>query len=110
EQKVKELRETLSKSMEDLRTSKSAEEILKNKKVIVETLCNLCLAYAELNRKAELLNSLSDLKFYAKESLQELLNSIKTLELMIKENLNIDNDFVERLKVLLHRVRREVEI
>ncbi|MEM3895863.1 MAG: serine/threonine-protein kinase, partial [Archaeoglobaceae archaeon] len=96
EQKVRELRETLSKSLEDLRTSKSAEEILKNKKVIVETLCNLCLAYAELNRKAELLNSLSDLKFYVKENLQELLNSIKTLELMIKENLSIDEDFVER--------------
>jgi hypothetical protein len=47
------------------------------------------------------------LKFYTKEHRDELQNVISQVELMLKEGIPIGEDFVERLKVLLHRVKRE---
>jgi len=107
ESQVEELKKTLAKSVEALKKSKTAEEIRENSRLVVQTLSKLALAYAELNRKAELLNVLSDLKFYTTQHREELGKAMEALELMIKENLPVSEDFVERLKVLLHRIERE---
>ena len=77
---------------------------------MVETLGKLALAYAQLNRKAELLNTLNDLKFYTVQNLTDLTNAIGTVEMMIKENVPVGDDFMERLKVLVHNIRRENEV
>ncbi|MCS7144444.1 MAG: hypothetical protein NZ879_05425 [Archaeoglobaceae archaeon] len=110
EYRIKQLNEILRKSIEGLKLSKSSEEIFLNKRIVVETLCNLAIAYAELNKRAELLNTLIDLKFYTNKNINELLSAIQTVELIIKEGINIKIDFLDRLKVLLHRIKREHEI
>lgn len=107
DKEIEELRKTLSKSVTALKESKSAEEALRNRRLVVETLGKLALAFAELNRKAELLNALNDLKFYTVQNLTDLTNAIGTVEMLIKEDLPISDDFVERLKVLVHNIGRE---
>ncbi|HIP75031.1 MAG TPA: serine/threonine protein kinase [Thermococcus paralvinellae] len=110
EREVEELKKSLKRSVEALKRSKSAEETLKNRRLVVETLGKLALAYAQLNRKAELLNTLNDLKFYTVQNLTDLTNAISTVEMMIRENVPVGDDFMERLKVLVHNIRRENEV
>ncbi len=107
ERQVEELKKSLSESMSALKKSTSAEEIMRNRRLVVETLGSLALAYAELNRKAELLNTLNDLKFYTVQNLSDLSNAISTVEALIRENLPVGEDFIERLKVLVHKIKRE---
>ena len=107
EKEVEELKKTLSKSVQALKKSTTPGEILGNRRLVVETLGRLALAYAELNRKAELLNTLNDLKFYTVQNLADLTGAINTVELLIKENLPVSDDFTERLKVLVHSIKRE---
>lgn len=107
EEEIEKLKKTLTRTVSALKESRSAEEALKNRKLVVETLGKLALAYAELNRKAELLNTLNDLKFYTVQNLNDLLNAIETVELLIKEDLPISPEFIEKLKVLVHNIKRE---
>ena len=107
EKEVEKLKETLSKSVQALKKSTTSEEVLKNRRLVVDTLSKLALAYAQLNKKAELLNTLNDLKFYTVQNLNDLTSAINTVELLIKENLPVSEDFMERLKVLVHNIKRE---
>ncbi len=109
EKEIEELKKSLAKSIQALKQSKSTEEIIKNRRMAVESLGKLTLAYAELNRKAELLNALNDLKFYTIKNLGDLTNAINTVEMLIRESLPVSKDFIERLKVLVHEIRRENE-
>ncbi|NJE29444.1 PEGA domain-containing protein [Thermococcus sp. 18S1] len=109
EREILELKKTLVKSVEDLKKSRNVEETVKHKQLVVETLGKLAIAYAELNKKAELLNTLSDLKFYTIHNLSDLMNAIESVEMMVRENLPVGDEFIERLKVLVHRIRRENE-
>jgi hypothetical protein len=83
-------------------------QIRKLTKEAIEKTAKLALLSARLNDKAELLNALEDLKFYTKKHHDELQNVISQVELMLKEGIPIGEDFIERLKVLLHRIEREV--
>ncbi|NJF26148.1 PEGA domain-containing protein, partial [Thermococcus sp. Bubb.Bath] len=107
ESEVEELKKTLSRSISALKKSTTAEEIKKNRRMVVETLGKLALAYAQLNNKAELLNTLNDLKFYTSQNIEDLGKAIETVEMLIKEDLPVSEDFIERLKVLIHNIRRE---
>jgi len=107
EREVEELKKTLAMSIEALKKSRNAEEALRNRRMVVESLGKLVLAYAELNRKADLLNTLNDLKFYTVQNLNDLSNAINTVELLIKENVPVGGDLMERLKVLVHNMMRE---
>ncbi|WP_010480242.1 serine/threonine-protein kinase, partial [Thermococcus zilligii] len=107
EAEVEKLKKSLSESVNALRKSTSVEEIIRSRRLVVETLGKLALAYAELNRKADLLNTLNDLKFYTLQNLGDLSNAIGTVELMIKEGIAISGEFIERLKVLVHSIQRE---
>ncbi|ASJ03732.1 serine/threonine protein kinase [Thermococcus profundus] len=109
ESEVQELKKTLSWSVSALKKSTTPEEIRKNRRIVVETLGKLALAYAQLNNKAELLNTLNDLKFYTVKNLNDLLSAISTAETLLKENLPVSEDFIERLKVLVHEIKRENE-
>ncbi|RLF80737.1 hypothetical protein DRN44_06785 [Thermococci archaeon] len=107
EKEVEKLRETLSKSVQALKRSTTPEEALRNRRLVVETLGKLVLAYAELNNKAELLNTLNDLKFYTVQNLADLTSAINAVALLIREGLPVSEDFMERLKVLVHNIKRE---
>lgn len=107
EKEIEKLRENLSRSIQALKKSTTSEEVLKNRRLVVETLGKLALAYAELNRKAELLATLNDLKFYTVQNLEDLTNAINTVEFLIRDNLSVSGEFIEMLKVLVHNIKRE---
>lgn len=107
ETEVQELKKTLSQSISAMKKSTTPEEIRRNRLVVVETLGRLALAYAQLNDRAELLNTLNDLKFYTTRNLEDLGRAIETVEALIKEGLPVSEDFIERLRVLVHDIERE---
>jgi len=120
-QEIEKLKETLKKSKERLKKSRSKEEIDKNKRLVVETLVKYAITLAELesalgdsirkelklNGMVELISVLEDLKLYTTQNLDELLKAIEELEFIMKSGWNIDEDFTNRLKVLLNRILKE---
>ncbi|WP_367884854.1 hypothetical protein [Thermococcus sp. JCM 11816] len=107
ESEVQELKKTLSQSISALKKSTTPEEIMRNRLIVVETLGKLALAYAQLNNRAELLNTLNDLKFYTTQNLEDLGRAIEAVKTLIRENMPISEDFIERLKVLIHNIEVE---
>ncbi len=107
EKRVMELNKSLKKSVENLKKSKNRKEIEQLTLSVVETLGELALIYAELNKKAELLNALNDLKFYTKDNLDDLLNAIERVEFMIEENVPIGKEYIDKLKILISNIKRE---
>ncbi len=107
EKRVMELNKSLKKSIENLKKSKNREEIKQLTLSVVETLGELALIHAELNKKAELLNVLNDLKFYTKDNLDDLLNAIERVEFMIEENIPIGKEYIDKLKILISNIKRE---
>ncbi|MBC7094470.1 MAG: protein kinase [Thermococcus sp.] len=103
-----ELKNSLRETKETLRRSRSKEEIKRLKKEALKKTTKIVLLSAKLNDKAELLNALEDLRFYTKEHLTELQNVSSQIEFMIKEGIPISDEFVERLKILLHRIEQDV--
>ncbi|WP_083965028.1 outer membrane protein assembly factor BamB family protein [Thermococcus sp. PK] len=103
-----ELKKSLKETKQTLKKSRSKEEIQKLTREAVEKTAKIALLSARLNDKAELLNALEDLKVYTKENLDELLNAISQVEVMIKEAIPLSDEFVEGLRVLLHRIEKEV--
>nr|WP_056935028.1 serine/threonine-protein kinase [Thermococcus barophilus] len=105
-------REKLKKSLEKtkltLKRSRSRDEIQRLTREAVEKTAKIALLSAKLNDKAELLNALGDLKFYTRENLESLLNAISQIEYMMKEGIPISDEFIDHLKVLLHKIEREV--
>ncbi|MEM4292150.1 MAG: protein kinase [Archaeoglobaceae archaeon] len=106
--------EELKKSLEDtktsLRKSRSKEEMDKLQKEAVEKTAKIALLAARLNDKPEVLNALEELKLFTKDNLEDLLGAVSSVELMIKEGIPIGDEFIERLRVLLSRIKREFKV
>ncbi len=104
---IDELKKSLNQQKESLKKSRSLEELIKNRRMVVELLGRLSVIYAEMGEKAELLNCLEDLKFYTVKHADELINAINMVEYMMKEGISIPEQFVDGLKNLVHRIERE---
>ncbi|MEM3504660.1 MAG: protein kinase [Archaeoglobaceae archaeon] len=106
--------EELKKSLEDtkisLKKSRSKEEMDKLQKEAVEKTAKIAILAARLNDKPEVLNALEELKLFTKQNLEDLLGAISSVELMIKEEIPIGDEFIERLRVLLSRIKREFKV
>ncbi len=104
---INELKRSLDHQKESLKKSRSSEELIKNRRMVVELLGRLSVIYAELGQKAELLNCLEDLKFYTVKHADELMKAINMVEYMMKEGISVSGQFVDGLKNLVHRIERE---
>ncbi len=111
--KLDEERRELEKTVEKTKTTMSlttdSRELRKLRRQVVEQLSSLALLHAQLNDKAELINALEDLKAFSKENREEIENAIGQFELMMRESVPISKSTLDELKVLLHKVQREVE-
>ena len=75
--------------------------------MVVEALGKLAILYAQNDMKADLLNCLHDLKFYTTKNVEDLMKAIEEAEFILKSGYLIPDDFVERLKVLIHKIKQE---
>ncbi|WP_456365879.1 PEGA domain-containing protein [Thermococcus sp.] len=111
--KLDEERRELEKTVEKTKTTMSrttdSRELRKLRRQVVEQLSSLALLHAQLNDKAELINALEDLKAFSKEHRKEIENAIGQFELMMRESVPVSKSTLDELKVLLHKVQREVE-
>nr|WP_240912194.1 serine/threonine-protein kinase [Thermococcus sp. M39] len=103
-----ELKKSLKKTKQTLKRSPSRDEIQRLTREAVEKTAKVALLSAKLNDKAELLNALEDLKFYTRENRDRLLNVISQIELMMKEGIPVSDEFIDHLRVLLHKIEKEV--
>ena len=106
--RIEELKKALAESTNALRLSKSDEEYNKHKRDNVKHLCKLALLTARYDMKPELHNYLSDLKLYCDNNYtNDISNAIRHVEYLIKNNIPIDDDFLDRLSVILNNIMRE---
>ncbi|WP_346765220.1 protein kinase [Thermococcus sp. 18S1] len=111
--KLDEERKALEKEIEKTKTTMSmttdSKEFKKLMRQLVGQLSRNALLHAQLNDKAGLINALEDLKAFTKEHRDEIENAINQFELMMRESVPISKSTLDELKVLLHKVQKEVE-
>ncbi|AIU70314.1 hypothetical protein TEU_08210 [Thermococcus eurythermalis] len=76
---------------------------------LVEGLGRNAVLSAKLNDKAGLISALEELKEFTREERGEVERAIETVELLLMEGLPISPELVERVEVLVDRIKREVE-
>lgn len=92
------------------KTDPPPEETKNKTRMIVEALGNLAVNQAESGDKIKLLNTLEDLKHYTNQNLKDLEKAIEQLEVIIKNRTELTDLFVDGIKSLVHKIRREYEI
>jgi hypothetical protein len=104
------LKKTLYEQKNIQKISTSSEEILKAKRMIVETLGQLIVIFAESDNKTELLNYLGDMKSYTLKNLDDISKAIEHIEFLRKNGSRVSEDFISVIKNLVHKIRRENEL
>ncbi|WP_240924206.1 protein kinase [Thermococcus sp. 21S7] len=111
--KLDEERKTLEEEIEKTKTTMSlttdSRELKKLMRQLVKQLSRNALLHAQLNDKAGLINALEDIKAFSREHRNELENAISQFEVMMRESVPISKATLDELRVLLHKVQREVE-
>ncbi|WP_148236337.1 serine/threonine-protein kinase [Thermococcus sp. 4557] len=103
------LAEEIEKTKTTMNMTTDSKELKKLMRQLVEQLSRNALLHAQLNDKAGLINALEDLKAFSKAHREELEGAIGQFELMMRESVPISKSTLDELKVLLHKVQREVE-
>ena len=104
-----ELKNTLTKTTQKLKTSTDKKEIEKLTKDLIDSIIKLALKCAKANDKVGLLDALETLKDYVKseDNKKELEGAIKHIEELIKTQTPIGKQTIEALEVLLNRIKKE---
>ncbi|MBW9223261.1 protein kinase [Methanothermococcus sp. SCGC AD-155-E23] len=102
-------KDTLNKTTERLKVSRDKREIERLTRELIDASVKLALNCARINDKVGLLDTLELLREYVKseENREELERAISYIEHLIKEGIPVGRDTLERLEVLLNRIRRE---
>ena len=100
---------TLHITTEKLKISRDKGEIERLTRELIDASVKLALNCARINDKVGLLDTLEVLRGYVRseENREELERAISYIEHLIKEGVPIGEDTLERLEVLLNRIRRE---
>ncbi|AEF97203.1 DUF2341 domain-containing protein [Methanotorris igneus] len=104
-----ELKKTLTKTTELIKKSTDKSKINRLTKELIDSITKLALNCAKANDKVGLLDALEILKDYVKseENKKELEGAIKHVEFLIKESIPLGKDTIEKLEVLLNRIKKE---
>ncbi|AEK71924.1 Serine/threonine protein kinase, putative S-layer protein [Thermococcus sp. 4557] len=105
-------KEAIEREIEKTRTTMmttSGEELARLKRRLTEQLSRNALLHAQLNDKAGLIGALEELKGLSREYKAEIEGAIEQLELMMREGIPIGKSTIDELRVLLDRVKLEVE-
>jgi len=84
-------------------------EVQKLVRRLVEGLGRNAVLSARLNDKVGLITALEELREFAQKERGEVEQAIETVELLLREGLPISKEFLERIEVLVDRIKREVE-
>jgi len=103
------LRKDIISSFDGLKKSRTSEEVKRYKRLIVENIVKLALICGEIGDLINQRNSLHDLKSFAGENLSKLEDMIKQLDYCIENNIKPSDDFNNKLKLLLHEIKRGSE-
>jgi len=108
--RIEELEKSFEKSLDDLKKSKTSEEVKKYKRLAVEILERLSKYQIEIGNIVGLRKALHDLRPFAGEKQKELDNAIKQLDYCIEnEIIPSSEDFKKKLEALLQEIKRGVD-
>ena len=104
-----ELKNALTKTTQKLKTSTNKKEIDKLTRELINSTTKLALNCVKVNDKVGLLDALEILKDYAKsdENRKELEGAINHIEYLIKESIPLGSDTIDKLNVLINRIKRD---
>ncbi len=102
------LKESIAKTKTTMSLTTSSEELRKLTREVVRQLCKNALINAKLNDKAELIIALEELKAFSKKHKDELEKLVERVELMVRERIPVGEELISGLKVLLHKIEKEV--
>lgn len=103
------LRKDIISSFDGLKKSRTSEEVKRYKRLLVENIVKLALICGEIGDLINQRNALHDLKSFAGENLSKLEEVIKQLDYCIENNIKPSDDFNNKLKLLLHEIKRGSE-
>jgi serine/threonine protein kinase len=103
------LRKDIISSFDGLKKSRTSEEVKRYKRLIVENIVKLALICGEIGDLINQRNALHDLKSFAGENISKLEDMIKQLDYCIENNIKPSDDFNNKLKLLLHEIKRGSE-
>jgi len=108
--RIEELEKSFEKSLDDLKKSKTSEEVKKYKRLAVEKLEKLSKYQIEIGDIVGLRKALHDLRPFAGEKQKELDNAIKQLDYCIENGIiPSSEDFKKKLEALLQEIKRGVD-
>ena len=93
-------KETITKTRDELEVRKLNSELLR---LLVQN----AILSARINDKEEVLNTLYDLMPFAKKHMPELEEAIRQVQLFIQEGAVMPEEFIDALKILLHKIEKE---
>jgi serine/threonine protein kinase/outer membrane protein assembly factor BamB len=109
EEEKKRLEAEIAKTKTTMSLTTDSKELRKLQKQLIKQLNRNAILHAHLNDKAGLINALEELKALSKEHRNEIENAISQLEIMMRESVPISKSTLDELRVLLHKVEKEVE-
>ncbi|WP_158506642.1 lectin-like domain-containing protein [Thermococcus eurythermalis] len=106
---LKREKKELEKTSLAMRKSHSREEFERLRIESIHKTVKIAILAAKSNDKVELINALEDLKELSRRHRKELENAINQLEIMMRDGVPIKEGTINELRVLLHRIQKEVE-
>ncbi|WP_223211949.1 serine/threonine protein kinase [Thermococcus henrietii] len=103
------LRGQIEELKKTIQVTTDRSEVQRLVRKLVEGLGRNAVLSARLNDKAGLISALEELKEFTREERGEVERAIETVELLLREGLPISRELVERVEVLVDRIKREVE-
>ncbi|WP_240922510.1 serine/threonine-protein kinase [Thermococcus sp. 9N3] len=103
------LRGQIEELKKTIQVTTDRSEVQRLVRKLVEGLGRNAVLSARLNDKAGLISALEELREFTREERGEVERAIETVELLLREGLPISQELVERVEVLVDRIKREVE-
>ena len=101
------LKESLRVTKETITKTRDELEIKKLNSELLRLLIQNTILSVRINDKEEALNGLYDLIPFTRKHRAELEEAIRQVQLFIEEGLVIPEEFIESLRILLHKIERE---
>jgi len=102
------LREQIDELKKTIQITTDRSEVRRLVQRLVATLGKNAVLSAELNDKAGLISALEELKEFTQREKEDIERAIETIELLMREGLPLSDELLERIRLLVDRIEREV--
>jgi len=103
------LKETLKVTQKTITSTKDEAELKKLNLELLRLLIQNTILSAKINDKEEVINTLYDMMPFTKKHRAELDEAIRQVQVFVENGTVIPKEFIEALRVLLHKIEKEIQ-